>query len=505
MKHWISKSSGAEGSRRNLAYHPSPFHPAVNSSAPRESADVAWQPRLSLWDAASLMISIVVGTSIFVAPPMVFSSVNSAAVGVSVWVLGGVLSLIGGLVFAEMAVALPKGGAYTYLTTAFGPSAGLVYGVAQLSIIVTATIGSMAFAFAQHGDALARGHMTSWPAAEWTQPSLALGVVLLLAVLNTRNLQFSKHTQNVFTSAKLLGLGAVAVAGLVAASKRGGPVAAADAAKDPNIGLAMVLVLYAYGGWSDSANVAAEVRNRARNIPIALAGGLLGVTAIYAVVNMAYLAALGLGGVRQFDEPARQTLATVVGPMAGDVVTVLVMISAVGGIHGMLFSGSRSIAALGENELAFRRLSQWHPVRGVPAKAVWALAVVSLLQIALVGTSQGRHAVDTVLLNCGREAVPWDFYRGGFGTLVAASAPTFWLLMLIVGAAFFRLRSLGISPKEFRCPGSPVTPLIYCGTCLFMLWSSIQYAGMIGLIGLLPCVIASVVAIYDRGKTTAQE
>jgi hypothetical protein len=124
--------------------------------------------------------------------------------------------------------------------------------------------------------------------------------------------------------------------------------------------------------------------------------------------------------------------------------------------------------------------------------------MIAILQIGLVGTEQGRALVDRCFSAVRIGAIPWDQFHGGFDTLVAASAPTFWILMLATGLAFFQLRRLGLTPAGFRCPLGFVLPLTYCAVCGFMLYHGIRYAGNLGLIGLLPVAIAALLAPFSR-------
>jgi basic amino acid/polyamine antiporter, APA family len=449
----------------------------VSEPETNPSDDPAWRPSLSFWDATSLMVGIVVGSSIFAAPKTIFSSVPSSAAGLAAWGVAGILSLLGGLVFAELAVSLPRGGAYTYLTKAFGSLAGLVYGIAFSSIIVTTTIGAMAFTFARYASQV---FPRLAPDMVW-----AAGAVVALSILNSWSIQHGRWTQNVLSASKVLGLGGIVIAGLLAAGT-GASAVPVVAAESTNVridyGLAMVLALYAYGGWSDAATVAAEVRNRGRSIPLSLVGGLAAVTLIYLLVNTAYLSSLGLDGVRATETPAREVVLRAAGPTAADAVSILVMISALGAIHGMLFSGSRSIAALGRDHRLFAGLGRWNAERGVPVVGVWGLAVISLFQIAAIAIAPVENKLD------------------GFETLVFVSAPTYWALMLACGAAFFQLRRKGESPRGFACPGFPVVPLIFCGTCGFMMWRALAYAGFKGLLWptLAPPIASLVIALLTR-------
>jgi len=469
------------------------------AGAPAGETPSSNRPELSLWDAASLMIGIVVGTSLFVSPRMVFGNVPSAGQGLLVWGLGGVLSTICALMFAELAVSFPRGGAYTYLTAAFGRAAGLVYGVAVLTVMLTANIGAMAFAFARYTRSILMDYGLGLAPAERLSPLLAAGAILTLAVFNTRGFQLGRLTQNLLTAAKLQGLGLIVVAGLWASA---GDLAAATQVADSegavptaDYGLAMVIVLYAFGGWSDAATVAAEVKNRSRNIPRALIGGLAAVTAIYLAVNLAYVRGIGFDALQKSDLPARDVaIAAGWGQLASEGVSLLVMISALGAVQGMLFSGSRAVAAMGADHGLFRRLGTWNHVTHVPTAAVWTLALISLAQVGLVGTSAGQRLVNAGLSLVSIPVVDWSRFGDGFDVLVYGSAPTFWALMLGVGVAFWVLRRRGATPTGFRAPGGPAVPVIYLGTCAFMLWRATTFAGTLSVVGLVACGVGVLLA-----------
>jgi len=480
------------------------------SSTPPVHGDgsVPQRPELSLWDATSLMIGIVVGTSLFVSPRLVFGNVPSAGQGMLLWGLGGVLSTIGALVFAELAVTYPRGGAYTYLTAAFGRTAGLVYGVAVLTVMLTANIGAMAFAFARYFRSILTDFGLTLEAGERLGPWLAAGAVFALALFNTGGFQMGRMTQNLLTAAKLLGLGLIVLAGFSVTGGAGAVAASPEGASgvSADYGLAMVFVLYAFGGWSDAATVAAEVRKRSVNIPWALVGGLAAVTAIYLMVNLAYVRGIGFAALGKADLPARDVMIGAGwGRVAGQGVSLLVMISALGAVQGMLFSGSRAVAAMGADHRVFRWLGEWNHVTHVPTPAVWALALVSLAQISFVGTSGGQALVNRGLSAVKIRPIEWASFGDGFDVLVIGSAPTFWALMFGVGLAFLVLRRKGKTPTEFRAAGGLVVPIVYLGTCGFMFWRAAAYAGALGLLGLAAGAVGVVLAAVSSRNRAAVE
>lgn len=425
---------------------------------------------LSVWDAVSVIVGIVVGAAIFKTPPIVFGAAGSVSAGLISWALGAALCLVGALCYAELATMHKRsGGDYVFLTKAFGPFVGFLFGWAQLTGVFSGSIGSMAYVFADHAqDVLSQ----IWGSAPQSHVLLAAVPVLILTAIHATGVKPGKAIQNLLTITKLLGLTLLVVVGLgLGTHGFETPLASPEPNGEPastNFGLAMILVLYAYGGWNDAVFVAAEVRDRQRNIPRALAGGLLLIAGLYLLINLAYLRGLGFAGLTGSSVPAvdviRQSssLPESVRSAGQILIGLLVMVSSLGAVHGLLFTGSRLYAALGEDHRLFRVLSHWHPRLGTP---VWALLAQGLLGVALivvVGTESGRHAIDVTLKSTGVSAVPWARFDGGFATLVAATAPVFWTFFLLTGVSLFLFRARDPdADRPFRVPGYPVVPALF--------------------------------------------
>lgn len=457
------------------------------------------EPGLGLWDAVSLVVGIVVGASIFRTAPVVFQNSGGPWQALAAWVLGGALSVVGALCYGELATTYARnGGDYEYLTQAYGRWAGFLFGWTQLVAVWTASVGMMAYAFGDYGVRLMG---LGQAATVW----LAAAAVVGVAAVNLAGVAAGKWTQNVLTVAKVLGLVGIVAAGLWAATSANGLSAEAvfhiapsiekekAGAASASFGLAMVFVLYAYGGWNDAAFVAAEVRDRRRNLPLALVGGVAAVTLIYLAVNAAYLAALGFDGASASQTPAADALATALGTRASQLASLLVMISALGAINGMIFTGSRVFAAFGRDHRLFHWLGRRERSAGSPGMAVAAQAGVTLAMIFAVGTPEGQRAINAAFARLNLRAIPWKDYHGGFETLLAATAPVFWALFLAVGAGLIVLRFKHPRRKRpFAVPWYPLPPLAFCTTCGFMLYSSIVYAQWLVLLGLAPVALGIV-------------
>jgi amino acid transporter len=433
------------------------------ANAPEESGP------LSLWDSVSLIIGIVIGSSIYKTSGIIFNNVISPWVGLSIWLLCGVLSFVAALCYAELATTYPRsGGEYNYLTRAFGRWAGFLFGWSQLAIIQTGSIGALAYVFAEYA---AEFFGTPQTSTVW----FAIAAVVGLTILNMIGVNAGRHTQKVLVLAKLLGLVLLIAAGLSvhteSTSLQSLPV------KGPGIPLAVILVLYAYGGWNDAAFVTAEVRDRSRNIPRSLLFGLGLITVIYVLVNLAYLRALGFEGLRHSGRPAADAFTAVFGQHAGRAMSLLVMISTLGGVNGLILSVSRVHATVGIDHALFARLGRWSNRTHSPTASLVAQGLVTVAIIFGVGTDWGRNAIDNILRQCRFSPVPWQDYFGGFDTLFAASAPIFWIFFLATGIAYFILRLTDRDrTRPFNAPLFPLCPLLFCAMSTFGLYSATVYA-----------------------------
>jgi amino acid transporter len=308
----------------------------------------------------------------------------------------------------------------------------------------------------------------------------------VLSALNILGVVLGKWTQNLLSLAKVLGLGGIVVAGL----GWGQPGAwTVTKTVTPDYATAIILVLYAYGGWNDAAFVASECRER-RTIVRALIVGTILITVVYLAVNFAYIQALTFQGVRDSIAVAAATLARPLGETGAKAMSLLVMISALGAINGLIYTGSRVYASMGADHSVFALLGRWHPQLGSPLWSLLVQAVISLAFIVSVGTAAGRDGINSVLNGIGIPAIPWDKYFGGFDTLFAGTAPVFWSFFLLTGLSVFilRWRDPGIE-RPFRVPLYPLLPLIFCATCVFGIYAAGKYAGWVVLLGVVPLVV----------------
>ena len=348
----------------------------------------------------------------------------------------------------------------------------------------------MAYAFADYGVAW-------WGLDRAATVWLAVAAVVVLSIVNLCGVVAGKTTQNVLTTAKMLGLVLIVATGLFCAPAE--VPATAPSTTGSGLGLALVFVLYAYGGWNDAAFVSAEVKDGRRNIPLSLFLSIGIITLIYLLVNLSFLYVLGFEGVRQTSAPATDMLARIAGTRASGAISILVMISALSAINGLILTGSRIFRIVGDDHRSFSVLARVDRTKSIPFGAIVVQALISVALIAAVGTDRGRETVDQSLQTVGLSALPWQDYYGGFETLVAASAPIFWMFFLLTGIALFVLRVRDKHcERPFIMPWFPLPAIVFCVTCVFMLQASLVYAKGLVLIASIPVALGLPLYLLSR-------
>jgi basic amino acid/polyamine antiporter, APA family len=230
---------------------------------------------IGLIDAIALIVGLVIGAGIFETPALVAANTNSESAILQVWVLGGLISIVGALCYAELATTYPHiGGTYDYLKRAFGQSIAW----ARMSVIQTGSIALLAFIFGDYASQIFR--LGTFSAGIYAAVAIAL-----LTALNILGVKHSKRLQNWLTITTILGLLAIIIIGLTLPT--GTSSAAPATAATGSWGSAMVFVLLSYGGWNEAAQISAEIENYRRNIVRSLLWGLGIITALYLLINLA--------------------------------------------------------------------------------------------------------------------------------------------------------------------------------------------------------------------------
>lgn len=404
--------------------------------------EAAPKKELSLFDSTAIIVGIVIGAGIYETVPLVAASMGDEWRTLLIWLVGGLIALTGAASYAELAAAFPhEGGDYIYMTRAYGRWAGFLFGWAQMALIRPGDIALMAFVFARYARTLFN------PLGEDLRV-YAVAAVLVLTAVNVLGVRQGKWTQNLLTTLKVVGLLGVVGVGLFGDGTSSSPPEAS--APEGGISLALILVLFTYGGWNEMAYVAGEVRNPERNVFRALAYGTTAVIGLYLLANGAFLRALGYEGVIRSEAVAVETVAQVFPSGASAAIAGLICVSALGAVNGLIFTGSRISYALGVDHQAFRRLGQWHTQLGTPIGALLLQGGLSLLIVLGAGSF-----VDTIVY----------------------TAPVVWFFFLATAVSLFVLRKKEPHrARPYRLTGYPLTAFLFCVSCAFMLFSSFSYA-----------------------------
>ena len=414
---------------------------------------------LSVMDATVVLVGVVIGIGIFGFPPLVAQHAHSDAVYIGLWCAGGLVMLVGALCYAELGSAYPgAGGEYLYLTRAWGARVGLMFAWARCSVIQTGAIAVVAFIYGDYANRLL-------PLGSQGPAVHAAISVVVLTALNMIGTRYSKRLQWVFTVLTLIALAAVLIACLTAAGTE--PITtAAPAPLTGNtaglLGMGMVFVLLTYGGWNEAAYLSGELRDPGRNMSRVLLIGTAVVTGAYVLTNIALLEIFGLQGLRDTPALGAEVMQLAAGPYAAALLSLTICATALSTINGTIITGARVYYALGRDVPRLQALAGWSARNETPVSALVVQGVITLALVALGAFSQNSVQ-----------------------TMVAYTAPVFWLFMMLVAASVWRLRRLDPDrPRPFRVPLFPLPPLLLALTCAGLVVSSAMYAGAGALIGL---------------------
>lgn len=423
-------------------------------------------------DLALTAVGIVVGSGIFLVPGLVLAhSGSSTLLALTVWAVGGVLTLFGALTYAELATVRPEaGGIYAYIRDAFGPLPAFLYGWSAFFVIATGALATLAVAFSTYLGQL----VPLTPAGGRTISVLLIAVLAALNVTGTRR---SVTLQNVTTVAKVAAVAGLALL-LVA---RGDPGAAwttpsAPAATVRGFGTAMISVLWAYEGWQYVTCLAGDAKDPQRTFPRAMALAIGGVVVLYLFTNFGYVAALGPAAVAQSERVAADALTARVGLTAANSVSLLILLSIISAANASVLAPARIYFAMARDRVFFARLAQISPRFGTPAFAIVAGAAWAMLGAA-VGTFE--QLLTYVVFSA------WIFY--GLGAL----------------SIFVYRRREPDASRAFRVPWYPVTPLLFVASAALLVVNTIVAQPARAVVGLLIVLSGTPAFFWWRSRSRA--
>ncbi|MDQ6633586.1 MAG: amino acid permease, partial [Gemmatimonadota bacterium] len=419
---------------------------------------------LGLVDLVLLAIGTVIGSGIFLVPSVVLRQTGGATgSAMSVWVVAGVLSLLGALTYAELGAMKPEaGGLYAYIRDAFGPLPAFLFGWTSFVVIGSGSIATLAVAFGGYATQIV-------PMGAWGARAMAVLVIAVTAIVNVLGTRKGATMQNWTTAAKVVGLVGLSIALLLSGDHGAGQVAPSAASAPPSMligfGAAMIGVLWAYEGWQYVTYSAGETRDPQRTFPRAITVATVALIAIYLLANAGYIAALGPAGAAHSDHVAVDAVRAALGDTVARFVGLLILVSIFSATNGIMLSSPRMYYAMARDGVFFQRLAAVSPRFGTPALAISATALWSVV-LAATGTFE---QLLTYVVFTG-----WIFY--GLGAL----------------SVFVYRRRQPELHRPFRVPGYPITPLLFVASAALLVVNTLiaqpgrAVAGMLAVLAGTP-------------------
>jgi len=408
---------------------------------------VTFKRALGPFDATMVVIGGIIGSGIFINPYIVAGRLDSPALVLAAWAAGGAIALAGAFAYAELGALFPRvGGQYAYLRDGLHPLAGFLYGWALLAVIESGAIAAVAIAFASYTLRLV-GQPSVSPIP------LAIFALLILSAVNFVGVKPGSRVLNVLVVLKIGALAILIVFGFLAPSHElwwSATRASANADRSAILafGAAMVPILFAYGGWQNANYVAEEIENPQRNLPISIIGGTIAVVAIYILVNVVYLRALGLEGLAATTTPAADAARRMFGPLGDRFVTAAIAISTFGFLDLAILAPTRVYYAMAADGSFFPALAQLHPRFRTPGVAIAVQTAWSCI-LTLSGT-YGQLLNYVVFAD-------WIFFGLTVSTVVV----------------FRRTFPLARRGPGFLAPGHPILPVLFVLTAAAIVLSVI--------------------------------
>ncbi len=421
--------------------------------------------KLGAFDAALIVMGGIIGSGIFRNPSVVAARVHTPVLILTAWAAGGVIALLGGFIFAELAARRPNdGGLYAYMRDAFHPVVAFMYGWTLLLVSQSGGAAASAITFAGYLQRLGPG----WHPNENV---IAVATLAFLTIVNCFGVRAGSNVQNFLMLLKIGAIVALIGAGLFAHPSASASLPVSGFSNNWDMltamGVAMIPVLFAYSGWQTSSFMTGELKNPKRTLPLGMIWGVAGVVALYMLVNYVCVHALGPRGLMNTDTPASDVLQLVLGPRGAQIIAGAVMLSTFGFMSNQILTSPRVYHAMGNDFAFFKPLGYVHSRSRVP---VIAIALQGFVAIVIALSGKYDQILNYVT------SVDYVFF--------ALSA-----IALFIFRA--RDRRTGAPASGFQVPGHPVsTALFFVVAAAVVIDTYIKYPGnsLIGLAFLLVAV-----------------
>jgi len=389
---------------------------------------------LGLFDSIAILIGITIGAGIYSTPQIIAQYHSSFSTIIVLWIAGGVFVYIGGLIYAELGTRFPNtGGEYVYLSRAFGPYVGFIFGWAQLFIIRTSPAAGLAIVAVNYFE-----HFVVL--TDFTHTALCILVIALIGCVNYMGIKQASIYQNISTIIKVGGLFLLVAFGFIALQGQQNlldSVAVPTTSVGPfgAFGAVMMLIVFSYLGWDRLGYSAGEMKDPKRSIPIAMFTGIAVVILVYVLTNVLYHYVLGLEGVRADKTVASTTASELFGPIGAALIAITVIFSATGSINGTMMTAPRVYYAMARDKLFFAWFNFIHPKFKTPSRAIVAHCFWA-----------------TVIL----------LVRQNFEDIVAGMTFAVLIFYIFTTLAFFKFRRQNAGDSDaYKMPLYPILPAAY--------------------------------------------
>jgi basic amino acid/polyamine antiporter, APA family len=396
-----------------------------------EEAEGQIRARLSTFDLAMVVFSLVVGIGIFRTPASVALASGSTALFFTAWIAGGIISLIGALTFAEIGSRYPRaGGYYRVVADCYHPTLAFSLNWAQ-TLMQGAGAAAVAFIGADYLSPVLLPTQWRTPHASLV---IACALMLILLTLNYRGVRPGARTQNILSVLKIVMIVGLAVLALLLAPRT--PAAESVSAAPSGLRLASALIpcFYAYGGYQLTMNLGADLKDARRRFPLAITAGMLTVVGLYLLLNFAYQRVLGIGGIAGSKLVAAALSRATFGPAGEVLISVAVFLSAAGFVNATIIQMPRSF---------------------------YAMAQDGVLPRAFLRVNPDTQVQEVGLLFFGMTMLVPAFLLGSFEELLQYVIFTDMLTLAVVASTLFVLRRRRAGDDGFKMPGYPVLPALY--------------------------------------------
>lgn len=433
------------------------------------------EKNLGFFSALTLVVGLVIGSGVFFKPHAIYTITGGApGIGLLVWILGGVLSILGALTAAELSAAIPKtGGMVEWVRAGFGDTLAFLVGWCQTIVFFPATIAALAVIFTQTACVLL-GIDGSYAIP------FAIAIIIFLAIMNSISVKIGNGLQVVSGIVKLIPLAIIIVVGLIHGPSVGHgaanlhPFIKTGSSMTSVLAGGILATLFAYSGWIDGGSIAGEMKNPGKDLPKALIGGLLVIILVYTAINVAYLFVVPADVMMASDAPAADVANALFGKMGGSFVTIGILISVFGCCSANIFSASRQPYALAQtNSLPFSKVLGSTTKNGTPAASTILITIISCV-FAL---------------------------SGQFDFLTNIAVATIWIFYILTFASVIILRRKAPDMnRPYKVPFYPVVPILAILGGLFVVLNQVFTNPVQAFIGIGVTLVGLPIFYFRRHK-----